>query len=220
MISEPSQTGTSRMLGGEPGGVAINDGQTIEKSGSLPTIDEVLSKYVEAVGGAAKVNAVTSRVVKGTVDIAGVSRGGAFETYAQAPNKALTIMDAHPLGKVKAKAEFFGPLRLKDHYKKVTLAGTSKIGYREVYVLECQPAMGPVDRVYIDATTFLPARINSVQTLAKTSAPVEIYLDEWREVDGIKIPFSVSQRFPKQTLSFTVKEVKHNVPLDVKIFEP
>ena len=34
------------------------------------------------------------------------------------------------------------------------------------------------------------------------------------------IPFSVSQRFPKVTLSFTVKEIKHNVPIDAKIFEP
>ena len=220
MISEPVQTGTSRMLGGEPGGVAINDGQTIDRSASLPAIDEVLSKYVEALGGAVAINAVNSRVVRGTLDIAGVSRGGSFETYSQAPNKVLTVMQAHPMGSVKVKAEFFGPLRLKNHYKKVTLAGTSKIGYREVYVVECQPAVGPMDRVYIDVKTFLPARMNSVQTLGRISGPVEIYFDDWQEVDGIMIPFSVSQRFPKQTLSFTVKEVKHNVPVDAKVFEP
>ena len=219
MISEPVQTGTSRILGGEPSGVAINDGQTIERSGSLPTIDELLSKYVEALGGAAAINAITSRVVKGTLDISGVSRGGSFETYAQAPNKVLTIMQAHPMGTVKVKADFYGPLRLKNHYKKLSVAGTSKIGYREVYVLECQPATAAVDRVYIDVKTFLPARINSVQTLGTISGPVEIYLDDWREVDGIKIPFSISQGFPKLTLSFTVKEVKHNGPIDAKIFE-
>jgi hypothetical protein len=62
--------------------------------------------------------------------------------------------------------------------------------------------------------------MNAVLTLGTVSAPVEIYLDDWRDVDGMKIPFSVSQRFPKLTLSFTVKEVKHNVPIDAKIFEP
>src|SRR6185503_10396294 len=67
MISEPEKSGSSRMLGGESGSVTINDGQAIEKSGSLPTVDEVLNKYVEAMGGAKAINAVTSRVTKGTV---------------------------------------------------------------------------------------------------------------------------------------------------------
>ncbi len=62
--------------------------------------------------------------------------------------------------------------------------------------------------------------MNSVLSLGNVSAPVEIYLDDWREVDGIKVPFSLTQRFPKVTLSFTVKEIKHNVPIDAKIFEP
>ena len=248
MIAEPVQPSTGRIFGGESGGVAINDGQTIERSGSLPSVDEVLSKYVEALGGAAAINALTSRVVKGQLDIAGVSRGGTFEMYAQAPNKVLTIMQAHPMGTSKVgyngrsgwewsaagtrmiknpelaslqrEAEFYGPVKLKSLYKKVTLAGTSKIGYREVYVLEFQPAVGSVDRVYIDVKTYLPARMNSVLTLGTVSAPVEIYLDDWRDVDGIKIPFSMSQRFSKLTLSFTVKEIKHNVPIDAKIFEP
>ena len=79
------------MIGGETSGVAIRDGQTIENSGSLPTVDEVLAKYVEAMGGAKAINAVTSRVIKGTLDVAGVSRGGSFETYAQAPNKVDVI---------------------------------------------------------------------------------------------------------------------------------
>jgi hypothetical protein len=39
-------------------------------------------------------------------------------------------------------------------------------------------------------------------------------------VDGIKIPFIMTQRFPRLTLSFTVTEVKHNVPIDAKLFEP
>jgi len=248
MVAEPVQPETSRVVGGGSGGVAINDGQTIDRSGSLPTVDEVLNKYVEALGGSAAINAVTSRVIKGTLDIPGVSRGGSFETYSQPPNKMLTVIQAHPIGTQKVgfngrtgwawtsagsrvlknqeltslqrEAEFYGPLKLKSLYKTVTLVGKSKIGYREVYVIDCQPAAGTVDRVYIDAKTYLPARMNSVITLGTISAPVEIYLDDWREVDGIKIPFSMSQRFPKLTLSFTVNDVKHNVPIDAKLFEP
>jgi hypothetical protein len=53
-----------------------------------------------------------------------------------------------------------------------------------------------------------------------TTAPVEIYLDDWRAVDGVKYPFSVSQSFPGLTLLFTVTEIKHNVEIDAKMFEP
>ena len=248
MIAEPVKTSSSRMLGGESGSVAIRDGQTIESSGSLPAVDEVLAKYVEAMGGAAAINAVTSRVIKGTVDVVGVSRGGSFETYAQAPNKILTRIEAHPLGTTKVgyngrsgwsrsaaglrvlkslelaavqrDAEFYGPLKLKNTYAKVTLPGMSKIGFRDVYVLDLQPAVGAVARIYLDAQTYLPVRVNTVLTIGAISAPVEIYFDDWREVDGIKYPFGMSQSFQKQTLTFTVKEIKHNVAVDAKLFEP
>jgi hypothetical protein len=87
-------------------------------------------------------------------------------------------------------------------------------------VLDLQPAVGAIERLYLDATTYLPVRINTVQTLGTLTAPVEIYFDDWREVDGIKYPFGMSQRFPKLTLTFAVKEIKHNVPVDARLFEP
>jgi tetratricopeptide (TPR) repeat protein len=249
MISEPVKSSSSRMLGGESGSVAINDGRTIETSGSLPTVDEVLSKYVAAIGGAAALNAITSRVIKGTVDLVGISRGGSFESVTQAPNKLVNTIQVHPLGTIKLgyngrggwsrsvdgfrvlknlelaavqrTAEFYGPLRLKSIYAKVSLAGMSKIGYRDVYVVELQPASGPVEKFYLDAQSYLPVRMNVVQTMGTTSLPVEIYVDDWQEVDGIKYAFSFSQSDQKKlTLTFTIKEIRHNVPIDAKIFEP
>ena len=96
----------------------------------------------------------------------------------------------------------------------------SQIGYRDVYVLDFQPAVGATERVYLDVKTNLPARINTVRALGATAEPVEIYLDEWKAIDGIQFPFSVSQRFSRVTLSFTVKEVLHNVPVDARLFDP
>ncbi|HEY0728086.1 MAG TPA: tetratricopeptide repeat protein, partial [Pyrinomonadaceae bacterium] len=249
LAAEPVAAGPSRMLGDGSSSSAARDGHTIQNSGSLPTVDEVLARYVEALGGAKAINAVTSRVTKGTIDIPGLSRGGSFEVYQQAPNKSLTVMDAYPLGRVsvgyngrsgwsqtqqglqpiKAAAELaslqrdsdiYSPVRAKSNYAKVTLAGTSHIGYREVYVLDLKPAVGAVERLYLDVKTYLPARMNTARKLGAALAPVEVYFDDWQTVDGIKFPFSISQRYDKLTLSFTVKEIRHNVPLDAKMFEP
>jgi outer membrane lipoprotein-sorting protein len=182
------------------------------------------------------------------VDIVGKMRGGKFETYAEAPNKMVMVIDAQPmaiskvgfngrngwarsstavrtlkgleLSSLQRNASFYSALTIKNEYAKITLAGKSKIGYREVFVLDLQPAAGAVERLYFDAQTYLPVRVNTVAMLGSISAPVEIYLDDWREVDGIKYPFSLSQSFPKLTLMFTVNEIKHNVPIDARMFEP
>lgn len=220
IAAEPVQNRGGRIIGGESSGASIRDGRTIENSGSLPTADEVLGKYLEAVGGAKAINAVTSRVVKGSVDVVGVSRGGNFESYAAAPNKTATMVQAHPLGTVKGGFSLFGPIAPKNKYAKVTLPGMSKIGYRDVYVLDLQLAGGGVERLYLDAQTYLPVRSNTVMKIGTAPEAVEIYFDDWQEVDGVKYPFFVSQKFPRLTLSYTVKEIRHNVPIDARVFSP
>ena len=246
-IAEPERTTTSRMLGGESGPVAINDGQTVDRSGSLPAVDEVINKYVEAAGGATALNAVTSRVLKGTLDVIGVSRGGTFETYTVAPNKSLSIIQPGPtetikvgyngrigwmqtptgvrvlkgieLDAVQNDSDFYAILNLKTRYAKLTLTGKSKIGYREVYVIDMQQASGATDRLFIDVQTYLPVRMNTMRTHRGAPMPVEIYYDDWREVDGIKVPHVLTHSFQKRTMTLTVKEIKSNVPVDAKIFE-
>ena len=250
VAAEPVVTPKSRTLGGDSGcTTAISDGQTIHTSTALPAVDELLARYVEAIGGEKALKAATTRVIKGTLDIPGVSRGGSFETHQQAPNKAVTVMQAHPFGTIKVgyngrsawslatgrttpiknageiasiqrQADIYAPLRVQTNYAKVSLLGMSQIGYRDVYVLELQPATGAAERFFLDAKTYLPVRVNTVAKLGAASEPVEIYLDEWKAVDGIQFPFSFSQRFSRMTLSFTVTEIRHNVPVDANVFDP
>jgi len=250
LTDESAPPSTTRMLGGDSGGTtAIRDGRTIENSASLPTVDEVLARYVEASGGEKAITAVSSRVLKGTVDVAGMSRGGKYETYAQGSNKVYIVMDAHPFGLTKTgyngrvawswdkngtktvtapdeigqyarEADLYLPVGMKKKYAKVILAGTSQIGYRGVYVLELQPAAGTAERWYLDVKSYLPVRVNKVQKFGNISTPVEIYLDDWRTVDGVKLPFSISETAGKLSLSFTITEVHHNIPIDPTVFEP
>lgn len=246
MADEPVATGKSRLISGASGGVAINDGQIIQSSGALPTLDEVLKKHLEAMGGAAAIDKATSRVIKGELNVVGMSRGGSFETHAQAPNKFASIIQAYPMGTVKGgyngrtgwtrtasglrmlknseiasfqrDAAFYGQFRPKMLYPKMILAGMSKIGFREVYVLDLKT--GQPERLYLDAKTYLPVRSDAVLPVGGNLVLVEIYMDDWREVDGIKYPFFMSQKFPGMTLTFNVKEIKHNEQIDPKLFEP
>jgi hypothetical protein len=135
-------------------------------------------------------------------------------------SSGVRMLKGPELAPLQREANFYGPLSLKSEYPKITLTGKSKIGYREVFVLDLQPATGAVVRIYFDTQTYLPVRVNTVELLGTISTPVEIYLDDYREVDGVKYPFSLTQSFARLTLVFTVKEIKHNVPIDPKVFEP
>jgi hypothetical protein len=140
--------------------------------------------------------------------------------WSQTGTLILAVKSPTELSLLQRDADFYSPLRLKNLYVKITSPGMSEIGYRQVYVLDFQPAAGAVERVYLDAKTYLPARINTQRKIGNTLAPVEIYLDDWKAVDGLQYPFSISQRFAKLTLSFTVTEIRHNVELDASLFEP
>jgi hypothetical protein len=63
-------------------------------------------------------------------------------------------------------------------------------------------------------------RSNAVMKIGTMSDTVEMYFDDWKEVDGVKYPFFVSQKFPRLTLSYTVKEIRHNIPIDARVFSP
>ena len=58
-----------------------------------PTADEILDKYVQALGGAARLAGLTSYVAKGSSMAFGdVGTGNAAEIYAKAPNQLATIV--------------------------------------------------------------------------------------------------------------------------------
>jgi len=59
--------------------------QTETKENSGPTADQLLDKYVQALGGSAAIDKVTTRVMKGTIDFEGKSLP--IDIYCKAPDE-------------------------------------------------------------------------------------------------------------------------------------
>ena len=211
----------------------------------LPTVDAILEKYVAAIGGREAQKKITSRVSKGRVDVPGVSFGGKLETFEKAPNKSLSIMDIEPMGLIKqgfdgrtswnfsqnglesateadraimVDADFYREIKLKELYKRMKLVGKEKEGFRQVYVVEAVPARGYADRFYFDVDSGLLVRRDLTRPTAKGPRRAEIYFSDWREVDGVKLPFRMTHSMPTMKFVTTLEEVKHNVPVDDAIF--
>jgi thiol-disulfide isomerase/thioredoxin len=230
-----------------PRGNVTTGPPAVVNDGTLPSLDAVLQKYVDALGGKDALAKLTTRVIKGKVDLVGVSRGGQMEVYAKAPNKSLTVMDVHPLGLTKQgfdgstgwffsqklgtrnlkglelaaltiDADFYYDLRIRELYPATKLLGKTKSGFRELYVVQAVPRGGAAEYFYFDVETGLLFRRDTTRQTSSGMVRAEVYYGDWRKVDGIQLPFSITQSMGQSTFGFTVEEVKHNVPLEEAVF--
>lgn len=216
----------------------------------LPTVDLIFDKYVEAMGGKAAIEKLTSRLSRGTFDIPAMGASGSLTSYAKAPNKVsmaidipgfgvvqqafdgtvawgnnpmtgLTVSSGAALASAKRDSVFHRELKLKEQYKKVEVKAKQKIGDKDVYLVEATPDEGNVEKWYFDVTTGLLQRVDAERESPQGSAVVESTFKDYREVDGVKIPFTIEQVMPAMTIIVKFDEVKHNVDIeDAKFTKP
>jgi len=208
-----------------------------------PSVDQIIEKYQQALGGQAAYEKITTRAMKGTVEIPDDNVTGTAQVVAKAPGSFRLTMDIPGYGVIEtvldggngweknpdsgthamSKADlavaqrdhhFYREVRLKDLYPTMHPAGRDKVNGREVYVVEATPAAGPAERLYFDAENGLLVKRDFERvTLEDGIAQYEVLLKDYREVDGLKFPFTIEQRAPDNTMIFKFSEIKNNAPL-------
>jgi carboxyl-terminal processing protease len=200
-----------------------------EAAGIDPRVRPLLAKFIEAVGGRAAFARLSTRVSKGTFEgmSAGLKLNGTVEILEKAPDKSVILIDVPGAGvmrrgftgeygyqqiplmgfrriegaeldELKLSSDFNWMVDLERLYPKMTLKGALKEGDSQLYVVEATPDAGLPTTLYFDAQTGLLVRRDRV------------YFEDYREVDGIKLPFTVRDDFSVVRLT----EVKHNLPID------
>lgn len=213
-----------------------------------PGIDQILAKYAQALGGQAAYEKVTTRAMKGAVEIPDDNATGTALVVAKAPGSFRLTIDIPGYGVVEtvldggsgweknpdsgthamSKADlaiaqrdhhFYREVRLKELYPKMASAGTDKVGGRAVYVVQATPATGPAEKLYFDAENGLLVKRDFERvTLEDGSVQYEVLLRDYREVDGLKFPFTIEQRAPDNTMIFKFAEIQNNAPLADTVF--
>jgi zinc protease len=111
-------------------------------------------------------------------------------------------------------------INYKDTGARVELLGKEKVGDRDAYVLRFTPKTGPPSRMFMDAETYL--LVKSVVTLnvpqLGTDVEQTVELSDYREVDGVKVPYRTRSINQLQTLTIVFTKVEHNTPIDERIF--
>ena len=223
-------------------------GSEVEKpSAPLPTVDQVLSKYVEALGGRAALEKLKTRMMKGS-QIRFDGTAWPVEIYQAAPNKFVSIvtspngivsfgfngtagwsrnprgqrdLSGEALAQMKRSAEFYVDLKLKELYPNMMLEGKEKVGDREAYVIRSQVGEKRTEKLYFDTQTGLLIRILGLNDTILGDIPDQEDLSDYREVDGVKLPFTIQMSYVDPWIGWTRKftEIKHNAPVDEAKFK-
>ena len=214
---------------------------------TLPSVKQVLDRYVQALGGADALNKINTRIAKG-------SRIGADgilvpeEVYQKAPDKLLTITSyaqvvfsngyngaaawghssregATPLpdqliAQIKRDAVFYKELKTEQLYSSVTVLGKTAVREADAYIVQAKPADGAVEKLFFDVKTGLLVRRYTESDTALGKLPLQTDYEDYRDVDGIKQPFLIHWSFPGRVWGRKIDEIKQNVPLDDAKFNP
>ena len=111
-------------------------------------------------------------------------------------------------------------LAYKDNGTSASLAGKDKVGDRDAFVIVFEPVTGSAVRQYIDAETYLPLRAvvkTDVPQLGQTVEQTSDFSD-YRDVDGIKMPFEIRSSSSVQNFTIKLNKVEHNGKIDESLF--
>ena len=211
------------------------------KPAAMPPADQIVDKYVQALGGAAALEKISSRVEKGNLTGFG-DRQFPIEVYAKVPDKRLSVMHMpngesitaydgrsgwlgfshgppHQMTPPEANsarmdADFHFALRLKQNFSQLRVEHPEKVGDQETYlVVGVNPGQPPVRLYFSQESALLVRLVRFVETPLGRN-PTQIDYADYREVDGIKVPFRWTLARPGGRFTIQVDQCQQNVPID------
>jgi hypothetical protein len=213
---------------------------TEAKENSAPAADQLLEKYVRALGGSAAIDKVTTRVMKGTIDFAGKSLP--IDIYCKAPDERISFthmpegdnvtafnghegwlgMPGRPIREMQGSdldgasidANLHLATQLEKMFTQMRVSGTEKIGDQEAYQVIGQREGKPPIRLYFDQQSGLLLRLIRYGDTALGLLPTQIDYADYRDVNGVKVPYRWTLARPGGRFSIQVSEVQQNVPVD------
>jgi hypothetical protein len=213
-------------------------------SDATPSVEQIFDKYVVAIGGRDAIRKINSRVARGTFQLTAMGVSAQLETYEMAPNKSLMVINlpgfgeirqgfngtvayeqqpqsglrelsGKELAKAQRNADFYDDLNLKGQYTKSSVTGVEVIGGAEAYRIEATTPEGDVEKLYFDKISGLLVRKDEAAETPRGVFPVQTYFEDYRVVDGVKLPFTVRSTNPSiGNIVIRFTEVKQNVAIE------
>lgn len=233
------EAGESKKPEGDRGEEMKSEGPDAKEARG-PSADHLIDKYVQAVGGAAATERVTSRVMKGTITFG--DRNVPLEIFSKDPDKrisfthtpdgdSVTAFDGHEgwlgfpgrparemygseLDAAAMDADLHFATHLKGMFSDARVRGTEKVGGHDAHLVIGRREDKPPLRLYFDEKSGLLVRLVRYGETPLGLMPTQIDYADYRETGGVKIPFRWTLARPSGRFTIQVSEVRQNVPVD------
>ncbi len=225
--------------GGREGGpAAAGNGERPPRP--TETLDEVLAKYQQALGGKDALARGTTRTVKGTITTrdlqtspftAKETAAGAYRIdIASQPNPTIRVVDGGSgwssggfnnmvrdleglqLQQAARLADFGLPLHLQDRYEAVAVSRYGNIDGTPTIVVSGRPYPGVTEQLQFDRQTGLLLRRSIATGTPFGPLPEQIDYSDYRDVNGVKVPFGVRYVTWNAVTNEKLSEVTFNTP--------
>lgn len=238
--------GTPIIADEEPRPAAEEGKKPGEAKAALPAAEQLLDKYLAAIGGAEALHNITSRVQKGTLTAFG-GQHFPMDVYSKAPDKRFSVMhlqggdsvtafdgklgwlsvpgrvhlmSAPENDAVRIDADLYFPAHVKTLYQKFRVDAGEKIDGHETYLVVGRSENQPPLRLYLDKESGLLLRLVRYAETPLGRNPTQIDYADYRDANGVKIPFRWTLSRPGNRFTIQVEQVQQNVPVDDAKFVP
>ncbi len=217
-----------------------------EKPGtSSPTVDQIIEKYIQSLGGKTAIEKLKTELQTGTFE----GNGGNMpvEIAIKAPNKwrfEIKLPDGKTFKQLSngekgwrvdpqqgveemtrdhmlLTSRFLdlqAPIRFKETYTKAEVKGKDKQGGRDCYLIEATPKEGKPQTMFFDVETGFLLRVDFTVEMNQGTFSAEMDFDNYKDVEGVKIPFTLHQT-GAEDWTITFSDIKRDISLDDKQFE-
>ncbi len=210
---------------------------------SKAAVDTTLEKYVTALGGAAAIQKVTSRIEAGSANLGG--RQFPIDIYMQGPDKRVSVMHlpngenitaydgskgwlgapgrpTHWMSQGEAEAarldaELYLPVKMRLIFSDLRQTA-EKIDGRDVTVLRGLREGKPPVNFYFDLQSGLLVRLVRYTDTWLGLNPTQIDYADYRESEGVRIPYRWTIARPSGRFTIQVEKVQQNVPINDQKF--
>ena len=228
------------IIGDEEGKPDNAGEQPGEAKPALPVAEQLLDKYLAALGGGDALQKISTRVQKGTVTAFGGERFP-VEVYSKGPDKRLSIMhlkggdsitafdgnrgwlgvpgrthlmSAEESAAAHMDADLYFAGHLKTMFAKFRVDAGEKINDRETFLVVGRNEGQPPLQLYFDRQSGLLLRLVRYAETPLGRNPTQIDYADYRDAGGVKLPFRWTLARPGNRFTIQIDQIEQNIPVD------
>lgn len=211
---------------------------------ALPPVDAVLEKYAAAVGGKEAMAKIRNRALTGSftggdgephpIEITQTA-AGQYRSSVKVKEGAFTIafngtsgttggptwnnpMQPDEVERIRSRAWLFPAADLKERFPVLAVRGSEKVDGRDAWLVSARADDGRRMSFWFDAESGLLLRTLQRQRTPLGDIPEQADYSDYREIDGVKVPYTIRHTAPDRGDTVAATEIKQNVTIAESLF--